>query len=142
MKKFNKENGKESVFIQVRDLRFLDSRSRTPKEIRNNIKLDNLNVNRMDEYFEFTNKDFVEYIKRNTDFIINYDEFTQMTYEDICRGFNQNHKNIETLIKEINKDLKKKKDVTTKRHNLDELNYFEQSILYFLSHEKYAKHKQ
>ena len=124
MKKFNKENGKESVFIQVRDLRFLDSRSRTPKEIRNNIKLDNLNVNRMDEYFEFTNKDFVEYIKRNTDFIINYDEFTQMTYEDICRGFNQNHKNIETLIKEINKDLKKKKDVTTKRHNLDELNYF------------------
>ena len=34
MKRFTIENGKETVFLQVRDLRFLDSRSRTPKDIR------------------------------------------------------------------------------------------------------------
>ena len=139
MKRFTIENGKETVFLQVRDLRFLDSRTRTPKDIRKNIKLDNLNVNKQEEFFEFKSKDFVEYLKKEADFILDYDEFSNMSYEDICKGFNQNHKNIENLIKEINKDLKKKKDVTTKRHTLDELNYYEQSVLYFLDHQKYGK---
>lgn len=138
MKRFVTENGKEKVFIQVKDLRFIDSQSRTPNDVKKNIKLENLNVNKLDEFFEFTNTDFIEYLKK-ADFIIDYDEFNNMSYEEICKGFYQNRKNIESKIKEIKKDLKKKKDVTTKRHDLDELNHYEQSVLYFLDHKKYGR---
>lgn len=138
MKRFAVENGKESVFLQVKDLRFLDSQSRTPTEVKKNINFENINVNKQEEFFEFTDKAIIEYAK-NSNFIINYDEFSNMTYEEICKGFELNRKNIENLIKDIKKDLKKKVDVTTKRHDLDELNYYEQSILYFLSHENNVK---
>lgn len=138
MKRFITENGKEKVFVQVKDLRFIDSQSRTPNNVRKNIKLENLNINKPDEYFEFTNKEFIDYLK-TASYIIDYDEFNNMSYEDICRGFDQNRKNIEIKIKEIKKDLKKKKDVTTKRHDLDMLNYYEQSVLYFLDHKKAEK---
>ena len=140
MKRFITENGKEKVFIQVSDLRFIDSQSRTPNNVKKNIKLDNLNVNKQDEYFEFTNKDFISYLK-NADFIIDYDEFNNMSYEDICKGFEQNRKNIDRLYKEIKKDLKKKLDVTTKRHNLNELTHYEKSVLEFLDHKKYGRKK-
>lgn len=138
MKRFTKENGKEKVFIQVRDLRFIDAQSRTPSNVKKEIKLENLNVNKQDEYFEFTNKDFINFLKK-ADYILDFDEFNNMSYEDICKGFDQNRKNIESKIKEIKKDLKKKLDVTSKRHDLDLLNYYEQSILYFLSHKKYGR---
>lgn len=133
MKTFKIENGKEYVEVQGKDLRFLDSQKRTPASIRELINFEQLDFNNQDVSYKFFDKEFINYL-RNANYIIDENEFNKMTYEEICRGFNQNEENINALVKEINKDIRKKKDVTTKRHNLGELYYYQQSILYFIDH--------
>ena len=53
MKKFQEENGKEIVFIQGKDLRFLDAQSRTPSSVKKLINFNSININKQEEYFEF-----------------------------------------------------------------------------------------
>ena len=133
MKTFKIENGKEYVEVQGKDLRFLDSQKRTPASIRELINFEQLDFNNQEVSYRFYDEEFINYLK-NANYIIDENEFNNMSYEEICRGFNQNDTNINALVKEINKDIRKKKDVTTKRHNLGELYYYQQSILYFIDH--------
>lgn len=136
MKRFIEEDGKEKVILQGKDLRFLDSQARTPKDLKKFITFEHININNQEEEYIFDNENFVKYIDRAY-FIIDRDEFDNMSYEEACAKFELNRKKIEEKAEEIKKDLKKKEDVTKKRHDLDELSYYDQSILYGISHEKY-----
>lgn len=138
MKRFETIKGQEIVYIQGKDLRFLDSQSRTPQNIKKNIKFDHLDINNKEVEFIFSNKEFVEYVKK-AKFILNFDDVERMSYEEACEKFERNRNKIESLYVEIKKDLKKKIDVTKKRHDLEELNYYDQSILYILDHKQYGK---
>lgn len=136
MKRIIEENGKEKVIVQGKDLRFLDSQARTPKDLKKFITFEHINVNNQEVEYTFDDENFVKYVDRAY-FIIDHDEFENMSYDEACAKFELNRKKIEEKIKEIKLDLKKKEDVTKKRHDLDELSYYDQSILYGLSHEKY-----
>ena len=135
MKRFAEEKGKKVVYVQVKDLRFLDSQSRTPQNVKNLIKLEHLNVNRQEDYFRFDDEEFVKYLN-NANFIIDYDEFSNLSDKYIREGFNINYQNIISLSDEIRADEKKKKDVKAKKENLNELKHYAQSIADFIDYER------
>ena len=135
MKKFTKENGKEKVFVQIKDLRFLDMQDRTPDNIKKLISFEKINVNKQDEYFEFDDKEFIKYLKESY-FILDYDKFNNMTYEQISEEFDKNEQNISKIINEKKKLRRKKMSSDGLDDALMLLVYYEQSIAGFINEKK------
>ena len=160
MKRFVEVNGKEAVIVQGYDLRFIDSHAGTSQDIRNLITLEHIDVSKQEKEFIFYENQFVHYMKTAT-FILDKDEFSKMSYEEICKEFSQTNNKMEKLLNAVNKDLEKKEvftkkrhnkiaklknavnndeelkeDITKKQHELKELFHYSQSISYFLDHEK------
>lgn len=108
MKRFQDENGKKIVFVQGKDLRFLDAQSRTPSSVKKMINFNSININKQEEYYEFTNEEFIDFLKNEAFYILDVDEFDKKTNEDISKEFDRITNNIEKIQKE-KKKLKKQK---------------------------------
>ena len=108
MKKFQEENGKEIVFIQGKDLRFLDAQSRTPSSVKKLINFNSININKQEEYFEFDDIELIKFLKAEAFYILDINDFDMKTDEDIRNEFDKITNNIEKIQKE-KKKLKKKK---------------------------------
>lgn len=134
------------IYVQSKDLRFLDAQPRTPEEVKKQIKFNSINVNKPDEYFEFTDPAFIKYLKQSY-FIIDYDRFNKMSREEIANELSENAKNIEKLQKQINKINRKLINSKLKKQEakpLEEagalLMYYQNSMIEF-AEEKYANSK-
>ena len=138
MKRFVTENGKEKVFIQVKDLRFIDKQNRTPASVKKLLNMNNLNANKQEEYFEFSNPEFVKYLKEAF-FILDYDKFNSMTDEAISKEFDQNLKNMDKIQREKRK-IKRKSAVENGLNDaLVALVYYQGGIADFVSEKRRKK---
>ena len=100
-----------------------------------------------DEYFEFTDPAFIKYLKQSY-FIIDYDRFDKMSYDEIAKKLNENTKNIEKLqkqIKKINRRLINPKLKKQEAKPLEEagalLMYYQESMIGFVE-EKFVNSKK
>ena len=135
------------IYVQSKDLRFLDAQERTPDEVKKQINFNLINVNKPDEYFEFTDPAFIKYLKQSY-FIIDYDRFDKMSYDEIAKKLNENTKNIEKLqkqIKKINRRLINPKLKKQEAKPLEEagalLMYYQESMIGFVE-EKFVNSKK
>lgn len=135
MKRFTIEDGKEKVFVQIKDLRFLDMQQRTPSSIKKFFKFDSTNINKMNEYFEFDDPDFIKYMHESY-FIIDYDKFNNMSEKEISKEFDDNCNNIEKVQKEIKKLRKKHIDESGYNDALMLLVYYQDSIINFINEKR------
>ena len=141
MKRFVEENGKKIVIVQGKDLSFLDSQSRTPKNIKKLISFEHINYNNREKEFKFSDKEFVDYIS-DSDFIINFDEFNKLSRDEKLILLSKKASEMSNLAKEVNSYLGKKiiaedvSKITKKRHDLSECRHCYESIVYVLEDEQ------
>ena len=135
MKKFEIENGKEKVFVQVKDLRFLLRHPRTPDNVNSLIDISLINANKQEEFFEFDDKDFIKYM-HDSYFILDYDRFNNMSKKEVAEEFENNQEKMDKVIKDIKKSKKNKTSIEGSKDALMGLMYYEQSIINFIEEKR------
>lgn len=114
MKIFTKEDGKEVVYVQIKDLVFIANHFRTPNEIKNLIPM---HVTSMtadpNEYFAFTNPKFVEFMKREVPYVVDKDEYDNLTDKEINEKRESLQRDLNTSDKKFNLLPKKDKKVNS-----------------------------
>ena len=111
MKIFTEENGKKVVYVQAKDLVFIANHFRTPDEIKNLIPMHATSITAdPNEYFSFTNPKFVEFMKKEVPYVVDKDEYDNLTdkeinekRENLQRDFNTSDKNFNLLPKKDKK---------------------------------------
>ena len=132
MKIFYIENGKERVFVQLKDLIYLKRHKRTPEEVRKFISTCNLSQINVDEFYEFDNKDLIKYLK-DSYFILDINKFNNFTTEEIKKEYFINEMNIKKVKTEKKKlPLNERKYSTGLDDALDDLEYYKKNIKAYL----------
>lgn len=136
MKVFIEEKGKETVFVQYKDLRFLCNSNQTPNEIKSLIPMCAFSLTNEEEYMEFEDENFIKYLKQ-VYFILDLNKFNEMSNEDIDKIYNDNVSNIikiENKLKKLNKKERMKEIGTYEA--LSTLNYYKKEIEEYLKLKK------
>lgn len=108
MKIFSNENGRDVIYIQYSDLRLLNYSQRTPENIKKLIPIEACSSIYMDEYMKFDNKELIEWV-RNTYFILDFDQFSKMSKNEIYIEYIMIESRIELILNDLKKIPKKQR---------------------------------
>ena len=128
MKYFRKENNKDTLYIQNKDIKFIINYSYMPKYIKDIIPLDAFTLSSMDEYRKFTEPSILKWFK-DAFYILNSDEVNSMSISEINDKIISNTKKVNDLLDRWKKIPKKKRKENNELYNLSTLiNYQTKSL--------------
>lgn len=138
MKIFTKEDGKDVVYIQYGDLRILSYSERTPDNIKKLIPIGVYSLIYSEKYMKFDNEEFIEWV-RNTYFILDFDQFSKMSKNEIYREYVMIESRIELILSDLKKFPKReRKNQIGMYQAYEALIHYKNQILKFLQSEKLA----
>lgn len=131
-----KQEGK--MYAQGFDLRFLDAHPIFPKNLKKLITFDEISLSREDEYFEISDPEFIKFLDQAY-YIIDYDTYNSMTYEQISEVMNKNEKNIDDLKNKKLLAKKNKENVAPYDAAMRNLLHYKNSISRFMDEKNINK---
>ena len=133
MKIFTNEDGKEKVYVQMKDLRFIGSNKFTPEDILKYVPIESYSISNQYEYICFEDEAIINYLK-SLNYILDYNKFSNMTKEEIDFEYRENQKQMHLLESKIMKLPKKERTVQNpKYYALMNFQYYKESIEEFLN---------
>lgn len=128
MKYVKKENNKEILYIQNKDINFIINYSYMPKYIKDTIPLEALILSSMDEYRKYADQSIVKWFK-NAFYILDLDEVNSMSISEINDKIISNTKKVNDLLDRWKKIPRKKRKENNELYNLSTLiNYQTKSL--------------
>ena len=100
MKYVKKENNKEILYIQNKDINFIINYSYMPKYIKDTIPLEALILSSMDEYRKYADQSIVKWFK-DAFYILDSDEVNSMSISEINDKIISNTKKVNDLLEEL-----------------------------------------
>lgn len=134
MKVFSTEDDKDIVFVQCKDLSYIDRHERTPKEVKDVIPIHALAYSNREEYERFDDPDFVYYMKHAANYILNYDEFKKLSDDEINSVYKQTNEKIKNAYNILDSEKKEERKKATNGINqaINDLEYYRDSIKDFV----------
>ena len=128
MKYVKKENNKEILYIQNKDINFIINYSYMPKYIKDTIPLEALILSSMDEYRKYADQSIVKWFK-DSFYILDLDEVNSMSISEINDKIISNTKKVNDLLDRWKKIPRKKRKENNELYNLSTLiNYQTKSL--------------
>lgn len=128
MKYVKKENNKEILYIQNKDINFIINYSYMPKYIKDTIPLEALILSSMDEYRKYADQSIVKWFK-DAFYILDLDEVNSMSISEINDKIISNTKKVNDLLDRWKKIPRKKRKENNELYNLSTLiNYQTKSL--------------
>lgn len=135
MKKFLSED--TAVLVQVKDIIFMRNNGKLPKRINEDIiqNIDELNA---DDFIKLENELAVCYM-RNQDYILNSNQFNDLSIDDIKKVYYDNQLRIRNMLKAKKQMLKKERDTNHIDDLLNCLKYYQSDIKNYIKSNKENK---
>ena len=128
MKYVKKENNKEILYIQNKDINFIINYSYMPKYIKDTIPLEALILSSMDEYRKYADQSIVKWFK-DAFYILDLDEVNSMSISEINDKIISNTKKVNDLLDRWKKIPRKQRKENNELYNLSTLiNYQTKSL--------------
>ncbi len=135
MKKFLSDD--TAVLVQVKDIIFMRNNGKLPKRINEDIiqNIDELNA---DDFIKLENELAVCYM-RNQDYILNSNQFNDLSIDDIKKVYYDNQLRIRNMLKAKKQMLKKERDTNHIDDLLNCLKYYQSDIKNYIKSNKENK---